>query len=116
MTRARGDAVSGAAPGEDEDVGVGFGDSFWRGVGSGYADEGSAGSGDELGNPGLGVDEGLAPLFAVDGGLCERCGEGCCCGDGRGDVLDEGFTCWDGIGEGCEEADVIEDGGDVERG
>ena len=65
-----GNAVSGSAPGEEEDVGVGCGDGLGSGLGSGCADEGAAGCGDEFGDPGLGVDGGLAPLFTVDGGFC----------------------------------------------
>ena len=65
-----GNAVSGSAPGEEEDVGVGCCDGLGSGLGSGCADEGAAGCGYEFGDPGLRVDEGLAPLFTVDGGFC----------------------------------------------
>ena len=60
------DAVSGSAPGEDEDVRVGFGDSFWGCLGSRLTEKAASGGFDQLGYPVLGVDEGLAPLFAVD--------------------------------------------------
>ncbi len=60
------DAIPCTTPGEEEDVGVGGRDFFGGGVGAGSAEITAAGGFDQLGNPGLGVDEGLAPLFAVD--------------------------------------------------
>src|ERR1035438_7737314 len=60
--------VSGTAPGEEQDVGVGGGDFFGSSVRAGRAEEAGAGSFDQFGDPVLGVDERLAPLFAVDVG------------------------------------------------
>lgn len=63
------DAGACTTPREEEDVGIGGGDLFSGGVVAGGAEEGGSGSFDELGHPVLGVDEGLAPLFAVDEGF-----------------------------------------------
>ena len=60
------DAVPCSAPGEEEDVGVGGGYFFGGGVGSRRAEVEASGGFDEFGDPGLGVDERLAPFFAVD--------------------------------------------------
>ena len=69
-----GDAIPCSAPGEEEDVGVGCGDGFGGGVGAGCAEILASGGFDQFGDPGLGVDEGFAPLFAVDdGGLGAAC-------------------------------------------
>ena len=76
-----GDAVPCSAPGEEEDVGVGCDDGFGCGLGAGCAHECASGCGDEFGDPGLGVDEGIAPLFAVDGGFW-LAGCGFLCGEG----------------------------------
>ena len=85
-----GDAVPCSAPGEEEDVGVGGGDGFGGGVGSGLAEVAASGGFDQFGYPVLGVDEGLAPLFAVD---CRAVGGVCCavrvCVDGALHVGDE---------------------------
>ncbi len=111
-----GDAVSGAAPGEEEDVGVGCGDGFGGGLGAGCADECASGCGDELGDPGLGVDEGLAPLFAVDGGFW-LAGCGFLCGkDGLLEGLDEGFGFGGAVDLARDEAGVVEDVGEGVRG
>ena len=65
------DAVSGSAPGEEEDVGVGYGYDFGGGVSAGFAEVLASGGFDQFGYPVLGVDQGLAPFFAVDQwGLC----------------------------------------------
>jgi len=61
-----GDAIPCSAPGEKEDVGVGGGYVFGGGMGAGCAEVMASGGFDQFGHPGLGVDEGLAPLFAVD--------------------------------------------------
>ena len=63
-----GDAIPCSAPGEEEDVGIGFGYCFRRGVGAGFAEILASGGLYQFGDPGLGVDEGFAPFFAVDGG------------------------------------------------
>ena len=61
-----GNAVSGSAPGEEEDVGIGFGYGLGRGVGAGLAEVSASGGFYQFGDPALGVDEGLAPFFAID--------------------------------------------------
>jgi hypothetical protein len=111
------DAVAGAAPGEDEEVGVGGGYGLGRGVGAGGAEELAAGGVDEFGDPGLGVDEGLAPLFAVDEGLCGR-GLGCVTGlaEGAAHLFEDAIGGGGSVGDGAEEADVGGDGGKVVGG
>jgi hypothetical protein len=61
-----GDSGACAAPGKEKDVGVGGGDGFRGGVGAGFSEVSAAGGIYEFGYPVLGVDEGLAPFFAVD--------------------------------------------------
>jgi hypothetical protein len=63
-----GNAIPCSAPGEEEDVRVGGCDLFGGGVVAGGAEIVAAGGFDEFGDPGLGVDERLAPLFTVDDG------------------------------------------------
>ena len=63
-----GNAISGPAPGKEKDIGISFGYSFWSSVGSGLAEESTTGDIYQFGDPLLGVDEGLAPLLAVDDG------------------------------------------------
>ena len=112
-----GDAVPCSAPGEEKNVGISVGDGFWCGVGSGLAEVVTAGSFYQFGHPTLGVDERLAPFFAVD---CRTVG-GVCCGeaglfDGGLHTGDELFA--DGVGVDCcgYEADVFVDVGEVVRG
>ena len=107
-----GDAVGGAAPGEDEGVGVGGGYIFGGGVGAGVAEELAARGFDEFRYPVLGADEGLAPLFAVDGGVREGLGSFAGYGEVRLEVGDEALGCFGCAGEGGEEADVGEDVGE----
>ena len=67
----------------------------------GCAEEAAAGGFDQLGDPVLGVDEGLAPLFAVDQG---RVGGVCCGGAG---LVDGGLHAGDerfGFGVGVDVA------------
>src|SRR4051794_40115850 len=61
-----GDAVSGTAPGGDDDLGVFFGDLFGCGLLAWGTEEGASGGFDEFDDPELRVDEGLAPFFAVN--------------------------------------------------
>jgi len=81
-------------------------------VGAGSAKVLGSGGFDQFGYPGLGVNEGLTPLFAVDGGsVGARFGAAACGGDGGLHVGDEGFglgLCVDVRGD---EADVFIDVG-----
>ena len=61
------DAISSAAPCKQQHVRIGFGDGFGSRLRSRLAHEVGVAGGDQLGNPGLRMDERLAPLFAVDG-------------------------------------------------
>ena len=89
----QGDTVSSSAPGEEEDVGVGGGNGFGCGVGAGYAEETASGGFNEFGDPMLGVNEGLAPLFAVDEGAGRGGGgAGADFGDRAVHGSDEGFS------------------------
>lgn len=104
-----GDAGSGSAPGGEDDIGVGGGDGFGCGGASGRAEEFSAGCFYQLGDPMLGVDERLAPFFAVDA-LSRQCsGSGADGFDGGLHLRDEGFGLRGGIGDGANEADVVVD-------
>jgi len=105
-----GDAVAYAAPGEEEDVGVGGRDLVRCGVGSGGPEEAAVGGGDEFGDPGLRADERLAPLFAVDEGLGGG-GGGIDAGAFEGALHggDEGLGGLPGVDHGGEEVDVRED-------
>ena len=69
-------AVSGAAPGEDQDVGIGGGDFFGGGVEARLAKVLTASGGNQLGDPVLGADQGLAPFLAIDRGVRERVSDG----------------------------------------
>jgi hypothetical protein len=61
-------AITRAAPAEDHRVGIGSSDGLRSGLLGGGAEELSAGSFDQLCDPGLRMDERLAPLFAIDDG------------------------------------------------
>ena len=61
-------AITRAAPAEDHRVGIGSSDGFRSGLLCGVAKELSAGGFDQLCDPGLRVDERLAPLLAIDNG------------------------------------------------
>jgi hypothetical protein len=111
------DAVSGSAPCEEENVGVGAGYGLWSGVGAGFAEVLATGDFDQIGDPRLGVDEGLAPFFAVDdGGLGSR--ERLPAGhlDGGFHASDEGFAFSICVNYGGNEADVLVDVVEVVRG
>ena len=89
------DAVAGSAPGEEENVWIGGGYFFGRGVRAGHAEEGGAGGFDQFGDPVLGMDERFSPLFAVDDGFgfrCEMLGAGASRGDGFGGGVGAGGT------------------------
>jgi hypothetical protein len=107
-----GDAIAGAAPGKEEDVGVGGGDGFGGGAVARFADELSVGGGDEFGDPGLGVDEGFAPLFAVDGLGWAGCRLRACVFDCGLEDVDEGFGGGKGVDLAGDEADVEVDVGE----
>ena len=59
-------AIPCPAPTEDQDVRIFGSDVFWRGVGAWCAKVAPASCFDEFGDPGLRVNEGFAPLFAVN--------------------------------------------------
>ena len=62
----QGDAISGATPGGDDDVGLRIRYVFGGGSLAGLAEESAAGRFDQFSYPGLRRDERLAPLFAED--------------------------------------------------
>ena len=66
---SQGDTISGAAPGEDEDIRVSGGNGFRRRGFAGVADEFAASSFDKFLDPGLRMDQRLAPLFAINAGM-----------------------------------------------
>ena len=105
-----GDAITGSAPREEKDIGICFGYGFGTGVGSGLAEESTTGDIYQFGDPLLGVDEGLAPFFAVDDrsmgsnqrALVDHL-------DGRFHARDEGFAFAVGVDYGGDESDVFVD-------
>ena len=106
-----GDAIPCTAPGKKENVGIGGGYFFWRGVGAGDAEVTATGDFDQLGDPVLGVDERLAPLFAVDSWSVSAFAApagGC---DGGLHPRDEGFGCGLRVYDGGDEANVLVDVG-----
>ena len=107
-----GDAVPCSAPGEEEDVGVGVGYDFRGGMSAGFTEVFASGGFDQFGYPGLGVDEGLAPLFAVDdwGVSAVRAAVACGC-DGGLHLGDEGFGFGLRVNDGGDDADVFVDVG-----
>jgi hypothetical protein len=115
---AEGDAVPCSAPCEEQDLGLfvfgQVGDGFGGGVGAGLSEEGSAGGFDEFGDPVLGVDEGPAPLFAVDDGFGGSLGcDGTGLHQGLVDLMEEGFALRGGLYQGRDEADVVDDVGEA---
>ena len=64
----QGNAIACSAPGEEENVWIGGGYFFGRGVRAGRAEECGSGGFDQFGDPVLGMDERFSPLFAVDDG------------------------------------------------
>ena len=107
-------AVAGSAPGEGENVGIGGGDGFRCGCSAGVAEEAPARELDQFPDPDLGVDEGLAPFFAVD----ERSVACVLRDEADGFALcthrcDEGFGFGGGIDEIGEEANFIVDVGET---
>jgi hypothetical protein len=109
----QGNAVTCAAPGEDKDVWVGCSDGFCCSVSSRSTDERAPGCRDEFGDPGLGLDEGLAPLFAIDGEPRERFRAGSRFFERFVEVLDEDFGFRFCVSEGGKKANVGQDGGYV---
>jgi hypothetical protein len=107
------DAIPCSAPAEEEDVGIGFGYGFCGGVGAGFAEIAASGDCYQLGYPGLGVDEGLAPLFAVDErGLGAALAAVACGFEGELHVGDEGLGFGLRVDDRCDEADVFVDVGE----
>ena len=116
------DTIASSAPCEEKDVRIGVGYGFGSGMGAGFAKESTTGDIYQFGDPLLGVDEGLAPLFAVDdGGLgsCQRAMANHL--DGRFHACNKGFAFAVGVDHGGDETDVFEDvveivGGEGEDG
>jgi hypothetical protein len=107
-----GDSIPCSAPGEEEDVRVGFGYGFCGGVSARFTEVLASGGFDQFGYPGLGVDEGLAPLFTVDdGGLGAALAALASGYDGGLHVRDEGFGFGLRVDYGGDEADVFVDVG-----
>ena len=109
----KGDAIPCSTPGEEEDVGVGFGYDFCGGVSARFAEIFASGCLYQFGDPGLGVDEGLAPLFAVDDWSVSAgyaaVARGC---DGGLHLGDECFCFGLRVDYGSDEADVFVDVGE----
>ena len=104
-----GDAIPCTAPGKEENVGIGRGYLFRRGVGAGDAEVAATGGFDQLGDPVLGVDERLAPLFAVDDWSVSAFAAAACGCDGGLHLRDEGFGCELRVDDGGDKADVFVD-------
>jgi len=108
----KGNAIPCSAPGEEKNIRIGSGDCFCGGVSSWDTQILASGGFDKFGDPGLGVDERFAPLFAVDdrgvGARSAALAGGC---DGGLHVGDERFgfaLCADNRGN---QADVLVDVG-----
>ena len=105
-----GNAIPCPAPGKEENVGLfGLGergDVLGGGVGAGGAEELAACCVDEFGYPVLRVDEGLAPLFAVDDWARGGGGGGSGLVEGLVDLGDDSFSFWGGLDERGDETDV----------
>jgi hypothetical protein len=111
-----GDAIPRSAPAEEQDVGIFGGDVFGCGVGTWCAKVVPAGCFDEFGDPRLGVDEGFAPLFAVDGGSIAAAFAALTRGfDGGLHLGDEGFGFGLRVDYGGDEANVFIDVGERVR-
>ena len=81
------------------------------------AEEAASGGFDQLGYPGLGVDEGISPFLAVDRGDLGEAGGALPGGfDGGLHLGDEGFGLWLCVDLCCDEADVFVDVGEGVRG
>jgi hypothetical protein len=88
----KGDAVPCPAPGEEEDVGVGCAYDLCGGVSARFTEIFTSCGFYQFGDPRLGVDEGLAPLLAVDGGGLGAAFAALACGcDGGLHLGDKGF-------------------------
>src|ERR1700761_1312292 len=61
-----GHAISGAAPGGEKYLGIGLSDDLGLGMRAGLSQEDATRGLDQLLNPELRMNEGLAPLFAID--------------------------------------------------
>jgi hypothetical protein len=113
----KGDARAGTTPGEEEDIRICRGDLFGGGVGAGSADVMATCGSDQFGDPGLGVDEGLSPLFAIDtgrvGALSATAARSF---NGKLHLGDEGFAFGLRVNDGGDEAYVFVDVGEAVRG
>ena len=102
------DTIACSAPCEEKDVRIGVGYGFGSGMGAGLAEESTAGNVYQFGDPLLGVDEGFAPLFAVDDG-CLGSSQRALANhlDGRFHASNEGFAFAVGVDHGGDETDVF---------
>ncbi len=111
-----GDAIPCSTPSEEEYVRTGFGYRFRSGVGAGFAQVFASGGLYEFGDPGLGVDEGFAPLFAVDDGGLGAALTALARGfDGGLHLVNEGLGFRLRVDQGGDEADVFVDVGEGVR-
>ena len=112
----KGDARAGTAPGEEKDIRICRGNFFGGGAGAWCADIVAACGFDQFSDPGLGVDEGLPPLFAVDTGRVRALGAAETCGfDCRLHLGDKGFAFGLCVDNGGDEPDVFVDIGEAVR-
>ena len=107
-----GNAIPCSAPTEEEYVRIFGSDVFGCGVGTGCTEVATAGCFDEFGDPGLGVDERLAPFFAVhDRGLGTAFAAATRGFDGGLHLSDEGFGFGLCVDDGGDKANVFVDVG-----
>ena len=114
---SQGDAIAGAAPGEDEDFGVTGCDGLCSGGFACVADEFAAGSLDQLLDPGLRMNQRLAPFFAIDAWtLGDGLGLKANGVNGRGEFGDQVVGTIGSMDDGADEANVREDVSEGVRG
>lgn len=93
----KGDAISGSAPGEEDNIRIGQGDCIGSGLRARLADKASVGCCDQFGDPGLRGNERLPPLFAVNGLRLKRGADVGCLQDEGLELFDECFSKGKGV-------------------